>query len=339
MLDPKYYVPDFVSLFENTLAQYGIEDISSDIVEAKADPKVISRIAELEAEYNEKLKDTQDKLKKLALAKGIQISAGLSRVVKYFNAQTDKNRSTITKYTKNLADKVAALKKGIDDFKNQNLERYEEYKDYDSLPPNIKNQLDNIQTFVNNLENKALTLQNIVETIIPIATIAVTIITVLNTIVNAILAAITAIPSVATTAGVQTGFTLLVDKIKKILKSIVKVAEYIYGIILIVREFLYQFRRFLAYVGNLIKNYKEGKLFKDKGTVPTGFIEDYKGYKLFIEQEKDTTKEVEGIKRHYCYALNKLNLREIEGSKSYVTDISILLDEVKVIIDRKEIQS
>jgi len=339
MLDPKYYVPDFVSLFENTLSQYGIEGISSDIVEAKADPKVIAKLNELENEYNEKLKEVQDKLKKLALAKGIQISAGLSRVVKYFNAQADKNRSTITKYTKNLADRVAALKKGIDDFKDQNLERYEEYKDYDSLPDNIKNQLDNIQTFVNNLEYKALTLQNIIETLLPIATVAVAIINVLNTIVNAILAAITVIPSIATTAGLQTGFTLLIDKIKKILKSVVKVAEYIYSIILIVREFLYQFRRFLAYIGNLIKNYKEGKLFKDKGTIPTGFIEDYKGYKLFIEEEKDATKEVEGIKRHYCYALNKLNLKEIEGGKSYVTDISILLDEVKVIIDRKEIQS
>jgi hypothetical protein len=68
--------------------------------------------------------------------------------------------------------------------------------------------------------------------------------------------------------------------------------------------------------------------------------ETYKGFKLKIKEDQDPRTFVkDSIKRHYAVAIDKNNVEVIKSEYSYTLEPQILIDQLKIIIDQRNLQA
>ena len=71
-------------------------------------------------------------------------------------------------------------------------------------------------------------------------------------------------------------------------------------------------------------------------------IEEYKGFKFVIKEEQtlgvNTAKVVKGFKRHYAAAIDRDGVERIKSEYSFTQEPQILVDQLKLIIDQKNLQ-
>lgn len=68
--------------------------------------------------------------------------------------------------------------------------------------------------------------------------------------------------------------------------------------------------------------------------------ETYKGFKLKIKEDQDPRTFVkDSIKRHYAVAIDKDNIEVIKSEYSYTLEPQILIDQLKIIIDQRNLQA
>ena len=64
---------------------------------------------------------------------------------------------------------------------------------------------------------------------------------------------------------------------------------------------------------------------------------DYLGFKFVIKEESNTT--VKGIKRRYAVAVNKDGNEVVKSQASFTLDPDVLIEELKLIIDQRNLQA
>lgn len=67
-------------------------------------------------------------------------------------------------------------------------------------------------------------------------------------------------------------------------------------------------------------------------------FEDYKGFKFNIKEEQNTQFIVEGNKRHYAVAIDRYGVETLRSDYSFTQDPQVLVNELKLIIDQKNLQ-
>ena len=80
----------------------------------------------------------------------------------------------------------------------------------------------------------------------------------------------------------------------------------------------------------------------DQITQTQNVIEEYKGFKFVIKEEQtlgvNTAKVVKGFKRHYAAAIDRDGVERIKSEYSFTQEPQILVDQLKLIIDQKNLQ-
>jgi len=80
----------------------------------------------------------------------------------------------------------------------------------------------------------------------------------------------------------------------------------------------------------------------DQITQTQNVIEEYKGFKFIIKEEQtlgvNTAKVVKGFKRHYAAAIDRDGVERIKSEYSFTQEPQILVDQLKLIIDQKNLQ-
>lgn len=66
---------------------------------------------------------------------------------------------------------------------------------------------------------------------------------------------------------------------------------------------------------------------------------DYKGFKFYIKEENDPKFDVKGNKRRYAVAVNKKGYEVLKSKFSFTLDPNVLVEELKLIIDQKDLVS
>jgi len=74
-------------------------------------------------------------------------------------------------------------------------------------------------------------------------------------------------------------------------------------------------------------------------TDPTGTFGEYKGFKFAIKEEDNPKFVVRGYKRRYAVALNKRNIEALKSDYSFTLDPNDLIDQLKLIIDQRNLQA
>ena len=65
---------------------------------------------------------------------------------------------------------------------------------------------------------------------------------------------------------------------------------------------------------------------------------EYKGFKFAIKEENDSKFVVKGNKRHYAVAINKLGVEILKSAFSFTLDPQQLVEQLKIIIDQRNLQ-
>lgn len=80
----------------------------------------------------------------------------------------------------------------------------------------------------------------------------------------------------------------------------------------------------------------------DSIRLTNGDFELYKGFKFAIKEDQNlgihTAVEVKGVKRHYAVAINRDNVEILKSEYSFTQDPQVLVDQLKLIIDQKNLQ-
>jgi hypothetical protein len=66
---------------------------------------------------------------------------------------------------------------------------------------------------------------------------------------------------------------------------------------------------------------------------------DYKGFKFYIKEEEDPKFVVKGNKRRYAVAINQKGYEVLKSKLSFTLDPNVLVEELKLIIDQKDLVS
>jgi hypothetical protein len=66
---------------------------------------------------------------------------------------------------------------------------------------------------------------------------------------------------------------------------------------------------------------------------------DYKGFKFYIKEEEDPKFVVKGNKRRYAIAMNQKGYEVLKSKLSFTLDPNVLVEELKLIIDQKDLVS
>ena len=92
---------------------------------------------------------------------------------------------------------------------------------------------------------------------------------------------------------------------------------------------------------NGLDNNQLNSLLNQINTLNSEF-ENYKGFKFAIKTEENLgvefAKTVKGYKRHYAVAINRDNVEVIKSEYSFTQDPQVLVDQLKLIIDQKNLQ-
>jgi len=67
-------------------------------------------------------------------------------------------------------------------------------------------------------------------------------------------------------------------------------------------------------------------------------FDDYKGFKFSIKEEQNQKFVIEGNKRHYAVAIDRYGVDALRSEYSFTQDPQVLVDQLKVIIDQKNLQ-
>jgi hypothetical protein len=65
---------------------------------------------------------------------------------------------------------------------------------------------------------------------------------------------------------------------------------------------------------------------------------DYKGFKFAIKEEQNPQFVVKGNKRHYAVAIDTLGVEAIKSEYSFTLDPQVLVDQLKLVIDQRNLQ-
>jgi hypothetical protein len=65
----------------------------------------------------------------------------------------------------------------------------------------------------------------------------------------------------------------------------------------------------------------------------------YKGFKLVIKEDNDPRTTVQGVKRHYAVAIDRSGVEVLKSQYSYTLEPNILIDQLKLVIDRQNLQA
>ena len=80
----------------------------------------------------------------------------------------------------------------------------------------------------------------------------------------------------------------------------------------------------------------------DSIRLTNGDFELYKGFKFAVKEDQNlgihTAIEVKGVKRHYAVAINRDNVEILKSEYSFTQDPQVLVDQLKLIIDQKNLQ-
>jgi len=80
----------------------------------------------------------------------------------------------------------------------------------------------------------------------------------------------------------------------------------------------------------------------DSIRLTNGDFELYKGFKFAVKEDQNlgihTAVEVKGVKRHYAVAINRDNVEILKSEYSFTQDPQVLVDQLKLIIDQKNLQ-
>ena len=84
------------------------------------------------------------------------------------------------------------------------------------------------------------------------------------------------------------------------------------------------------------------KIALDSIRLTNGEFEEYKGFKFAIKEEQtlgvNTAQVVKGFKRHYAAAIDRDGVERIKSEYSFTQDPQVLVDQLKLIIDQKNLQ-
>lgn len=211
-----------------------------------------------------------------------------------------------------------------------------------AIATNLRN---NAITLINNSINKLTRLQqtiNQIQTYIAIFT--------------AIVAVLSAIPI---PTAVPPGIGIPVSLITRIVKALNKAALLIASISVVAAVAVVILENEVAKLNDLIERLKQVNLLLDKQTatnlneqqfadlsnafLPTGGDFDlYKGFKFAIKEEQTLGAQqaivVKGNKRRYAVAINRDGVEEIKSDYSFTLDPNDLIDQLKLIIDQRNLQ-
>jgi hypothetical protein len=65
----------------------------------------------------------------------------------------------------------------------------------------------------------------------------------------------------------------------------------------------------------------------------------YKGFKLVIKEDNDPRTTIQGVKRHYAVAIDRSGVEVLKSQYSYTLEPNILIDQLKLVIDRQNLQA
>jgi len=88
----------------------------------------------------------------------------------------------------------------------------------------------------------------------------------------------------------------------------------------------------------LINGELESNLPPTSITLGTADYGEYKGFKFALREENNPKFEVRGNKRHYAVAINKQNVEQLKSDSSFTLDPNNLIEQLKLIIDRQNLQ-
>jgi hypothetical protein len=74
-------------------------------------------------------------------------------------------------------------------------------------------------------------------------------------------------------------------------------------------------------------------------TNPTGIFDEYKGFRFVIKEEDNPKFVVRGYKRRYAVAINKRDIESAKSEYSFTLDPNDLIEQLKLIIDQRNLQA
>ena len=74
-------------------------------------------------------------------------------------------------------------------------------------------------------------------------------------------------------------------------------------------------------------------------TNPTGTFGEYKGFRFAIKEEENPKFVVRGYKRRYAVAINKRDIETVKSDYSFTLDPNDLIEQLKLIIDQRNLQA
>ena len=91
-----------------------------------------------------------------------------------------------------------------------------------------------------------------------------------------------------------------------------------------------------------VLNTNQLSVLLDQITQTQNVIEEYKGFKFVIKEEQtlgvNTAKVVKGFKRHYAAAIDRDGVERIKSEYSFTQEPQILVDQLKLVIDQRNLQ-
>ncbi len=172
---------------------------------------------------------------------------------------------------------------------------------------------------------------------------------------SVIVTIITAIPiptSVPPGVGIPVNFIMklvrILDKANRIISSLTSyIAEVLVSLENIV-SILENYKLQLLEVNNTLEGAATGSFVNSSGSIgPSSFntlpfgsqtFPPYKNFTFALRQENNPSFVVAGNKRHYAVAINRQNVEQLKSQPSFTLDPNDLIEELKLIIDRQNLQ-
>ena len=206
------------------------------------------------------------------------------------------------------------------------------------IATNLRN---NTVTLINNTINKLTNLQRIIQQI-----------NLYITIFNAIVIVLSAIPI---PTAVPPGIGIPVNLIVRIVKTLEKANKLISALNVVLAISTISLENEIIYLNQLIERLKEinqlldskastdlnEKQFNELSSVIYNNVDDYppyKGFKFKIKVEENKSFEVKGNKRRYAVAVDRDGVEVLKSEYSFTLDPNDLVDQLKLVIDQRNLQ-
>jgi len=304
--------------------QKAIDDIIKDPFKSQKDKlkKIKDKLKKREKK-TKKEKQAARKAKKKAVLQGARAARSLVPVITLF--LVDKIANIIAQN-----DKIGQL---VDDT-NAIIEAANLSNDPIKLQ-NAKLARDNAIRIITDNENKIRRINTDIQRISTYITIFSTIVS----IISAIPIPTSVPPGVGIPVNLIMRFVRILDRANRI---IISLSAYLPTILLSLDkaiQILIDYKSQLLNINGVIDNAATSSDLFLTNPTGTGDFEPYKGFRFAIKEEENPKFVVRGYKRRYAVAINKKDIETVKSDYSFTLDPNDLIEQLKLIIDQRNLQA